>query len=117
MEIIIMILLFLGVSYYLFVKVPENAKTMLLLFDALYETITDTKDNDFQIRYNELKSKYQDNTSELLGRSHVKKHDLFLLRRDMRAMLLDIKRKYPDLKTIVEVKTDGEIVLDTGVRI
>ena len=32
-------------------------------------------------------------------------------------LLLDIKRKYPDLKTIVEVKTDGEIVLDTGVRI
>tara|TARA_A100001015_G_C14549087_1_gene540874 strand:- start:174 stop:524 length:351 start_codon:yes stop_codon:yes gene_type:complete len=108
------LILILGVVYYGFKRIPDNSKTMLTLFDALFETIKDAEDIDFQGEYNQLKNKYQDDKGNFVG---VKDNDLFMLRRDVRTLLLDIKRKYPDLKTIVEVKTDGEIVLDTGVRI
>ena len=91
-----------------------KGKEMLLIYDALYEIIKDSGDSELQITYSDLAKRYRDDKNEFISSDSKA---LFMLKRDARSILLDIKRKYPDLKTIVEVKTDGEIVLDTGVRI
>ena len=91
-----------------------KGRDMLLIFDALYEIIKDTDDSELQTTYSDLIKKYRDNEDEFIN---ADSNTLFMLKRDARKIFLDIKRKYPELKTIVEIKQDGEIVLDTGVRI
>ena len=91
-----------------------KGRDMLLIFDALYEIIKDTEDSELQTTYSDLIKKYRDDEGEFMN---TDSNTLFMLKRDARKIFLDIKRKYPDLKTIVDIKQDGEIVLDTGVRI
>ena len=91
-----------------------KGKDMLLIFDALYETIKDSNDSDLKVIYSDLAKKYRDDKNEFINTDSNK---LFMLKRDARIIFLNIKRKHPDLKTIIEVKNDGKVFLDTGVRI
>ena len=91
-----------------------KGKDMLLIFDALYETIKDSNDSDLKVIYSDLAKKYRDDKNEFINTDSNK---LFMLKRDARIIFLDIKRIHPDLKTIIEVKNDCKVVLDTGVLI
>ena len=96
-------------------SLPHNkGKEMLLVFDALYQIILDTDDEHFKNEYSALTKKYRNSDNELTS---ADANTLFLLQRDARKILLDIQRKYPELESIVNVQNDGEIELNTGIRI
>ena len=60
---------------------------MLLIFDALYETIKDSNDSDLKVIYSDLAKKYRDDKNEFINTDSNK---LFMLKRDARRIFLDI---------------------------
>ena len=57
----------------------DKRKDMLLIFDALYETIKDSNDSDLKVIYSDLAKKYRDDKNEFINTDSNK---LFMLKRD-----------------------------------
>tara|TARA_Y100001934_G_scaffold260253_1_gene332326 strand:+ start:58 stop:321 length:264 start_codon:yes stop_codon:yes gene_type:complete len=87
---------------------------MLTIFDVLFQKIKDTNDKEFEKLYGELVSVYRHKNGSF---KNVSKDTIFQLKRDVRNILMDISRKYPDATQSIEFENDGSISLSTKLKI
>ena len=87
---------------------------MLMVFDVLFQIIKDTNDKEFEKQYGELVSVYRHKNGSF---KNVSKDTIFQLKRDVRNIIMDIRRKYPDATQSIEFENDGSISLSTKLKI
>ena len=87
---------------------------MLMTFDVLYQIIKDTNDKEFEKQYGEIVSVYRDKNGSF---KNVSKDTMFQLKRDVRNILINIRREYPDVTKSIEFENDGSISLSTKLKI
>ena len=87
---------------------------MLMVFDVLFQIIKDTDDKEFEKQYGQLVSVYRDKNGSF---KNVGKDTIFQLKRDVRNILMDIRRKYPEATKSINFENDGSIILSTKLKI
>ena len=111
---IVIIILIVVPIWYIFLHLPKNSKEMLMIFDVLYQIIKDTNDKEFEKQYGEIVSVYRDKNGSF---KNVSKDTMFQLKRDVRNILINIRREYPDVTKSIEFENDGSISLSTKLKI
>jgi len=100
--------------WYIFRHLPNNAKEMLMVFDLLFQIIKDTNDKEFEKQYGVLVAVYTHSNGRF---KNVSKDAIYQLKRDVRNILMDIRRKYPDATQSIKFENDGSISLSTKIKI